>query len=450
MMMPANPLDRIVQRLYATARRRDVADHSDARLLASFIEQRDDAAFAALMHRHGAMVWNVCRRILPDHHDVEDAFQATFLVLVRKAASIAPKAMVGNWLYGVAYQTALKARSTLAKRRAREKQVAKLPEPVPRDQNASEDWLSVLDQELNCLPAKYRLAIVLCDLEGRTRKQAAKEIGVPEGTVAARLARGRVMLMKRLERHGLALTAGSLVSALTQNAASGCVPAGVTSSTLKAAGLLAAGQAVATGVVSADVAALTKGVLTAMLLTKLKTTVAILFLIAAGLGASMWLHGAQTSEPVRAQGEKTLEKNAVIVNKDQVKPPVNSAKGAQELNNVNEDIIKPGDRLVVRVTGTPPEDPIKGDFQVEAAGTLPLSPTYGRVQVKGMNLVEAEKEIQRHLKKTLKEPEVMVTRDIPYSIDDTARDPAVERRLRRLEEEIKEVRTAVEKLQRNK
>src|ERR1700722_20377160 len=147
--MPANPLDRIVQRLYATARWHDVADHTDGRLLESFIDQHDHAAFTALVQRHAAMVWNVCGRILPHHHDVEDAFQATFLVLVRKAPSIAPKEMVGNWLYGVAHQTALKARATAAKRRARETHAVEMPEPPVTEQDFWCDLRPVLDQELS-------------------------------------------------------------------------------------------------------------------------------------------------------------------------------------------------------------------------------------------------------------------------------------------------------------
>src|SRR5262249_6980489 len=151
-----------------------------------FIERHDEAALAALVKRHGPMVWGVCRRLL-NHHDAEDAFQATFLVLVRKAASVVPRGMVGNWLYGVAHQTALQARRTAARRKAKEVQVTEMPDTqaAPPDQ-----WLDVqplLDQELSRLPNYYRAVIVLCDLEGRTRREVARQLGVPEGTVAGRL-----------------------------------------------------------------------------------------------------------------------------------------------------------------------------------------------------------------------------------------------------------------------
>src|SRR5262249_12607774 len=149
---------------------------TDGQLLGRFIERRDEAAFAALVRRHGAMVWGVCRRVLGEHHDVEDAFQAAFLVLVRKAASIVPQEMVGNWLYGVAYQTALRARAARAKRRTRERQLMQMPEPTAAEPTLWRDLKPVLDQELSRLPAKYRVAIILCDLEGKTRREAARQL----------------------------------------------------------------------------------------------------------------------------------------------------------------------------------------------------------------------------------------------------------------------------------
>src|SRR6516162_8732683 len=188
----------------------DGARLTDGQLLEAFISRRDEAALAALVKRHGPMVWGVCRRILRNYHDAEDAFQATFLVLVRKAASIASRELLANWLYGVAQQTALKARTTSANRRARERQVMEMPEPVTTEPDLWSDLQPLLDQELSHLPDKYRVAIVLCDLEGKTRKEAARQLGVPEGTLAARVARARVMLAKRLRRHGLVMAGGAL------------------------------------------------------------------------------------------------------------------------------------------------------------------------------------------------------------------------------------------------
>jgi RNA polymerase sigma factor (sigma-70 family) len=253
------------------------------------------------------MVWGVCRRLLANHHDAEDAFQATFLVLVRKAASIVPREMVGNWLYGVANQTALKARALAAKRRTREKQVVAMPEPAAADGDLWRDLQPALDAELRRLPETYRAAIVVCDLEGRTRKEAARQLGWPEGTVATRLTRGRALLARRLQRHGLVVGGAVLGAVCSQATASAAVPAGVVSATIKAA------TGDPTGV-SANIARLTDAVVKAFFLKKLKTVSlallgAALILLLAGFGLSSLnpdappeqapvpAHASQTSRP---------------------------------------------------------------------------------------------------------------------------------------------------------
>jgi RNA polymerase sigma factor (sigma-70 family) len=261
---------------------------TDGQLLACFIERRDNAAFAALLKRHGPMVWGVCRRLL-SFHDAEDAFQATFLVLCRKAASIVPREMVANWLHGVAHHAALHSRRTTARRRARDRQVAEMPEPAVTEHDAWRDLRPALDQELSRLPDRHRVVIVLCDLEGKTRKEAARQLGCPEGTVAGRLARARVTLARRLARRGLALSGGALAALLCEQSACAAVPPSVVSSTLKAASLFAAGQAAAPGAISVQVAALTEGVLKAMLLTKLKMAMAVLLCAAALVVGSLAL-----------------------------------------------------------------------------------------------------------------------------------------------------------------
>jgi RNA polymerase sigma factor (sigma-70 family) len=240
--------------------RGDAAPATDAHLLARFLADRDAAALAALVRRHAAMVWGVCRRALP-HHDAEDAFQATFLVLVRKAGSVTSPNKLAAWLYGVAVQTAKKARAVAAKRGTRERQGTTMPEPPAREQEC------VLDEELSRLPAIYREAIVLCELEGRTRKEAARHLGVPEGTLAARLARGKKLLAKQLARLGY----GAASVALARPAVA--APPSVVSNTVYALTTVAAGTAEA-GVVSERAAALTNKVLKAMLMTKLKAVTA--------------------------------------------------------------------------------------------------------------------------------------------------------------------------------
>jgi RNA polymerase sigma factor (sigma-70 family) len=318
--MATSQMSEIIQHLRRTVLLRDGAGLTDGQLLEDYLSRRDQAALAALVRRHGPMVWGVCRRVLHNHHDAEDAFQATFLVLVRKAASIVPRQMVANWLYGVAHQTALNARATAAKRKGRERQVMEMPEPAVTGQDLWADLQPLLDEELSRLPDKYRSVIVLCDLEGKTRKEAARQLGVPEGTVAGWLARGRAMLAKRLTQRGVALSGGALAAVLSQNAASAGVPTSVVSSTIQAASLLGAGQAAATGVISAKVAALTEGVLKSMFLTKLKIASAVLLVVAALSGTAGLIYQTQAAEQpeaLRAEDKKGDKEKQPAAKKDE-------------------------------------------------------------------------------------------------------------------------------------
>ena len=286
---------------------------TDADLLERFIGQRDEEAFEALVRRHGPMVLGVCRRILHNEADVEDCFQATFLVLVRRAASVRPRGLVGNWLYGTARNVALKARTMRDLRHKKEREAG--VEQTRKSPNHDRNLQELLDQELQALPDKYRAAIVLCDLEGMTVPAAAKEMGCPLGTLSARLVRGRAMLAKRLARHGLTVSGGVLAAALCQNAASACVPGPLVVSTVQAAISMAAGKALATGVISAKVVALTEGVLKAMLMTKLKVAIAVLLAVNI-IGAGVGLVYCQTAgsgqpgqgKPVTAQKQQPTAK----------------------------------------------------------------------------------------------------------------------------------------------
>ena len=312
----ATRISEVVQHLRRAMLQHDGAGLSDGQLLDRFIEQRDEVAVAALVRRHGPMVWGVCRRVLGNHHDAEDAFQATFLVLVRRAAAIVPREMVGNWLYGVAYRTALKAKAALAKRRSREKQVAALPEIEVEPQHLQLELQAVLDQELSRLPDKYRVAIVLCDLEGKTRTEAARQLGVPPGTLAARLTRGRALLAKRLARRGLAVSGGTLAAALAEQAAPACQPAAVVSATIKAVTSVAAGQAASASIISAPVAALTEGVIKAMLLSKAKIATGVLLLLTVSAAGGL-LYKTQAGGPAddapRAEQKKAEDARAAAI-----------------------------------------------------------------------------------------------------------------------------------------
>ncbi len=258
---------------------------TDGQLLELFISERDETAFALLLRRHGAMVWSVCRRILGNAHDADDAFQAAFLVLVRKADSIRPREAVGNWLHGVACRTALEARGRLARRRAKEQSLQDIPLLEDKPQEPWQELWPILDRELSRLADKYRLPIVLCDLEGRSRKDVARQLAIPEGTLSSRLATARKKLAVRLARHGFVVSAASLGLLLTEKAATASLSPFLLSATTKAAMLIAAGPAVAAGVVSATVSTLTEGVLKAMFIAKIKTATLVLCGVAAfGVG----------------------------------------------------------------------------------------------------------------------------------------------------------------------
>jgi RNA polymerase sigma factor (sigma-70 family) len=314
-----NKVIEVIHHLRKASLLRDGAGLTDAQLLGYFVERRDEAAFAALVKQHGPMVWGVCRRLL-SQHDAEDAFQSTFLVLVHKAASIVPRESVANWLYGVAHQTALQARRTAARRRAREKQVSELPEPVAIEQDHWSELRPLLDQELSCLPDAYREVIVLSDLEGKTRKEVARQLGLPDGTVASRLARARTMLAKRLARSGLVMSGAALAAALSQNSASAGVPKALLSSTINAAILVVAGHGSA-GVISVKVVALTTGVLRTMFANKIRVAVTVLLamgcLTAGGSLLTYQNFRAEEPRPLRAARDAEPGKRG---SKQKVKP----------------------------------------------------------------------------------------------------------------------------------
>jgi RNA polymerase sigma factor (sigma-70 family) len=299
----------VLGQLRRAALLRDGAGMTDGQLLGRFVADRDGAAFAALVRRHGPMVLGACRRVLRHEQDAEDAFQATFLVLARKAASVGRRELLGNWLYGVAHRTALDARAAAARRRARERQVSPMPEPEVRDgADAGPDLRPLLDQELSRLPDKYRVPVVLCDLEGRTRREVARQLGIPVGTLSGRLTTSRRMLARRLARRGLALSGAALTAALSPSAASAGVPPPLVAATVAAA------TAQAAGVASARIAALAEGVLKAMLVKKLKIVTAVL--LAAGLvvGAALLAHQPIAAQPSAEGARKKAGPPAAALN----------------------------------------------------------------------------------------------------------------------------------------
>jgi RNA polymerase sigma factor (sigma-70 family) len=289
---------------------------TDAELLERFFVSRDEAAFELLVWRHHRMVLGVCSRILADSNDVEDAFQATFLVLCRKGGSIRKRGSLSSWLFGVARRVAQEAR-----RGTHRLQPLPLPLPSycpdPCDELIRQELRGIFDEELGRLPEKYRTPAVLCYLEGMTYEKAGRQLGCSKGTVSTRLTRARELLRTRLAGKGLALSAGSLAAWLCENAASAGAPNSLMVSTIKAATSVAPGKAVATAIVSAKVAALTEGMVKVMLMSKLKAVIAVVLVLGFMVtGASVLTyrtasaHGEQppaAEAPVKASAKQEKE-----------------------------------------------------------------------------------------------------------------------------------------------
>jgi RNA polymerase sigma factor (sigma-70 family) len=262
---------------------------TDGHLLYRFVHEQDQTAFTALVQRHGPMVLGLCRRILQDNHDAEDVFQATFLVLVRKARSLKREGSLKNWLYTVAYHLALKTRKQTAIRRVQEKQVIDMPELTRESSGFWAELRPALDSELARLPSKYREPIMLCYLEGKTNEEAACELGWPVGTVKIRLMRAREVLRTRLTRRGLALSAALLAPNLA-DVALAAVPDALLESTSEAAKLFASGKTIIAGAVAARSIVLAQGALQSMFMRKVQIVVVLLFivgLVGAGSGILM-------------------------------------------------------------------------------------------------------------------------------------------------------------------
>jgi RNA polymerase sigma factor (sigma-70 family) len=273
----------------------EVREASDRDLLQRFSERREAAAFHALLRRHGPMVFDVCRGVVGNEANAEDAFQATFLILARKAASIRKAASVGSWLHSVAYRTALQARAQEATRKKSEAHAPARHESEPDDMTWRE-VRAVLHEELNNLPERYRMALVMCYLESKTQDQAAAQLGLAKSTLKVRLERGKELLRERLVRRGLGPAVLLVAATWPAPVASACFLPTLVSATVKAACPSVAGQATA-GVISAKVVGLSEGVMRAMFVTKMKLVVGLLTLVAAvGVSGLALLPGGTVGE----------------------------------------------------------------------------------------------------------------------------------------------------------
>lgn len=292
-----------LQRLFGLG---TVAGLSEGQLLARFVGERDQVAFEAIVSRHGPMVLGICRRLLDDPHDVEDAFQATFLVLVRRAGSLRDRDLLANWLYGVALKVATRCRRDRSRRRTRERAEPDTDTalPVATDEADLGELRSVLDLEVDRLPSRFRAPVVLCYFEGLTHDQAAERLGCPVGTVRSRMSRAREILRSRLIRRGLG--PASLIPTAPLAGLAPEVPLALMAAT--AASVSGQGRSLAALGSSTSVITLARGVLRAMTLSKWMTIgAALLVLGVAGGGIGVAARqdgGAAATKPTRSQVAK--------------------------------------------------------------------------------------------------------------------------------------------------
>jgi RNA polymerase sigma factor (sigma-70 family) len=360
----------------------------DRELIRRFVMEHDEAAFELLLWRYAAMVRHVCRGVTRDHHDAEDAFQATFLVLARKAWSVRTQESLGGWLYRVAYRIAVRARSQLVRRaahQAREVDLQTLPRPEPSPEAQSMDeWRPLLLEEVDRLPAKYRTPIVLCYLEGKTHEEAADQLGWPRGTVSGRLARARDLLRTRLVRRGLGLSGGALLEALSPGDAAALGP--LLRRTVQTAALFASHKAKAASLIHPQTALLAEGMLRTMFVTKLKRTVALVvaaLVLGSGAGGLACRLLAAPLGPGTAASTPALENQLRAPGKDKAKDKaiqkaLKQLAGTWEVLSVESNGRKGKEGEVTGLTyvfETSGKWKLMKDDDVQAEGTFKIDPS---------------------------------------------------------------------------
>jgi polysaccharide biosynthesis/export protein len=394
-------LTRDMQTLFETGTAGGLTDRQLLDRFMSSAGAASEAAFEALVLRHGPMILRVCHNALGDATDAQDAFQATFLVLVKRCRSIRQLESIGGWLYGVACRVAARARVEAARRRSVERQGGlRVVEATRGDDAELGEFGPIVQEEVQRLPANYRAVVVLCFWQGMTHEQAANQLGCPLGTVRSRMARARKLLHRRLIRRGVAPLAGAVAAALdgaSAPAAAVCaarllsaVPAPLVHSTVQAATQLAAGKAV-THAASASAGALVEQILWSMTMIKACKTVAACCVIGLlVLGAGVW-----------AQQPRRPEQRPRIGPRPEPVRTEAAQKGADRKSGPAH-IVEPPDLLLVEVLEALPGRPLSGERLVRPDGTISLG-FYGDIHVAGLTLTEVKEKIVRHLRKFLKD-----------------------------------------------
>jgi RNA polymerase sigma factor (sigma-70 family) len=291
---PAGTITDYLRRFVASSL---VKDAEDGQLLDRFTGGRDEAAFAAFIHRYGPLVYGLCRRVTGDVHQAEDAFQATFLVFVRKATAIRKRSSVGSWLYAVAFRAAMQARRA-ARHPVPSKAHSAENVPDPADEVMSRELRSVLDEEVNRLPEKIQVPFRLCYLEGKTFDEAARQLCCPLGTISTRLAKAREQLRSRLTRRGITFSTATVTAALAETVAPAVPPTALVDATVKIALSVVSGQTLQVAGTAGPVIALSEGVLRTMLMNRIKIALGIVVLVVGFATASGWMiHRSVAGDP---------------------------------------------------------------------------------------------------------------------------------------------------------
>jgi len=399
---------------------------TDQQLLELITGMADEGAFTELVRRHGPMVLGVCRRVLKQEQDAEDAFQATFMVLTKRATSLRSRQSLGAWLFGIARHVALRLRDKNRRRDRHERAAAGLSVDCSRDSDQM-GWLALLEEELQRLPDKYKSPLITFHLQGRTQDETAKEMHLSLSTLRRRLEQAGELLRARLIRRGVGLPVGiSGLASLTVD-----ISSSFAETTSRAAAAFIKGER---GTVPASLA---QGVLTMMKLMKLKLLTVAVLAIAATIGLWYTVHASQ--QAVAEAQDRPIEK----VPADAVRPAENQPEPKQK---AGDDRIKPGDRLHIVIQYGIPDAQNDGVFLVEPSGKVALDPTYGRVAIGGLSPEEAETFIRKHLvdKVTLKRPLIQVTRYDP--VNDDKRIAALEARVKVLEAALSKLNNEVAEL----
>jgi RNA polymerase sigma factor (sigma-70 family) len=242
---------------------------SDRELLEQFVQEGSESAFTSLIERHGPLIFALCRRLLPTRQDAEDVFQATFLLLARKARLIRKPASLGSWLYGVAFRLAVRLNQQTARRKGKEIRAIAMRSTNPTTEITWRELCWGLDEEIHQLPEKFRTPLLLCYWEGLTQEEAARQLGIPRGTLKRRVEKARNTLRSRLTRRGITMSAALLVAMLAPNANAKCVSRALLRKTVAGASMAAGHGAAALGAELAF-ATLTKALLHTAVLGKMK------------------------------------------------------------------------------------------------------------------------------------------------------------------------------------